>query len=186
MKAPVCALALAAACFGAVVVLSLGAGLLGAVSAAQLTPPVVGGSTNGPAADSTPGGPNPIAAFAGALLAALGDQATGANVDAIVAWAAGEGSCAHNNPLDTTQPEPGAEPFNTLPGGGHVWDYPSLSVGVQATVETLTDGLYGPVLAVLRASGGPAALEAAVRATPWGTSSFGSTGYAGASCGGGG
>jgi hypothetical protein len=74
-------------------------------------------------------------------------------------------------------------PFNTLPGGGHVWSYPSLSTGVEATVATLTDGRYQPVLDVLVRSAGLSALQAAVRATPWGTLTFGSTSYRGASCG---
>jgi murein DD-endopeptidase MepM/ murein hydrolase activator NlpD len=109
---------------------------------------------------------------------------TDANVEAIVAWAAGEGSCAGNNPLDTTQPKPGATPFNTLAGGGHVWNYPSPAVGLAATVETLHNGLYRPIVAALKASAGAAALEQAVRATPWGTGRFGSTTYAGPRCNG--
>src|SRR5207244_12113050 len=75
----------------------------------------------------------PIRQFAADLLTALGDPLTAANIDAITAWAAGEGSCARNNPLDTTQPKPGATPFNTLTGGGHVWNYPSSAVGLAAT-----------------------------------------------------
>ncbi len=128
------------------------------------------------------GGQNPVALFAAGLLESLGDAVTPQGVGAIAAWAAGEGSCARNNPLDTTQPASGATPFNTLGGGGHVWNYPSSSEGIQATVATLRNGLYGGILAVLANRPTPASLEAAVRASPWGTGRFGSTAYSGARC----
>ena len=148
-----------------------------------------------PAEATTPGDPvpassgstdavnaNPIQQFARDLLAALGDQATPQAVGAIAAWAAGEGSCARDNPLDTTEPEPGASPFNTLPGGGHVWNYPSWSEGVEATVATLRNGLYPTVLAALADQPSPVSLEAAVRKSPWGTGRFGPSTYRGAHC----
>jgi hypothetical protein len=169
--------------FAVIAAIPLGIGLFGALSVAEVVAPSPAGPEASAVPDASTGDPNPIAGFARDLLAALGDPATAANVDSIVAWAAGEGSCARFNPLDTTQAEPGAEPFNTLPGGGHVWNYPSLSAGIQATLETLTNGLYQPILDVLGASGGPAALQAAVRATPWGTLTFGSSTYRGATCG---
>jgi len=124
-----------------------------------------------------------VADFATLLLGALGAPVSATNVGAIVAWAAGEGSCAANNPLDTTEPEPGATPFNTLSGGTHVWNYPSAAIGVEATAATLGNGLYGPILAALRADAGVAAVERAVRSTPWGTGAFGSPNWPGPTCG---
>jgi hypothetical protein len=139
-------------------------------------------------AGSTPVSPgdNPIRQFAAAVMARIGAPGTAANLDAFAAWAAGEGTCARFNPLATTQPEPGAAPFNNLSGGGHVWNYPTFDIGVQATTTAMTNGLYQPVLAAFRASAGVAAVAAAVERSPWGTRFFGSPSYAGRSCGGGG
>jgi hypothetical protein len=131
-------------------------------------------------------GANPIRQFGAAVLARISAPATAANLDAFAAWAAGEGSCARFNPLATTQPEPGATPFNTLSGGGHVWNYPDFSTGVKATTTALTNGLYQPVIAAFQAGAGVAAVAAAVEGSPWGTKHFGSTTYAGARCSGGG
>jgi hypothetical protein len=142
-----------------------------------------GGSGGSGVAGGSGGSGGSIRQFAVDLLTALGDPVTGTNVDALVAWAAGEGSCARFNPLDTTQPKPGATPFNTLPGGGHVWNYPSAAVGLAATVETLQNGLYRPILAVLNSGAGVGALEQAVRSSQWGTGRFGSTQYTGRPCG---
>jgi murein DD-endopeptidase MepM/ murein hydrolase activator NlpD len=140
------------------------------------------GSTDLAAPAPPAAGRNPIEQFGQGLLTALGDEATSQALGAIAAWAAGEGSCAQYNPLDTTQPEAGATPFNTLAGGGHVWNYPSWSEGIQATVETLRNGLYPTILTVLAAGGNAVSLEAAVRASPWGTGRFGSTSFSGAHC----
>jgi hypothetical protein len=140
----------------------------------------------GGGADLTPVDPgaNLIRQFGAAVLSRIAAPVTGANLDAFAAWAAGEGTCARFNPLATTQPEPGAVAFNNLPGGGHVWNYPSFAVGVQATTTALTNGLYQPVIDAFRASAGLAAVAAAVERSPWGTRHFGSPTYTGRSCGG--
>jgi hypothetical protein len=137
-------------------------------------------------ADVTPVDPgaNPIRQFGGAVMARINAPVTAANLDAFAAWAAGEGTCARYNPLATTQPEPGATPFNTFGGGLHVWNYPSFAVGVQATTTALTNGLYRPVIAAFVASAGVAAVAMAVEQSPWGTRAFGSTTYGGKACGG--
>ncbi len=139
-------------------------------------------------ADLTPVDPgaNPLRQFGAAVLARISAPATAANLDAFAAWAAGEGSCARFNPLATTQPEPGASAFNTLSGGGHVWNYPDFATGVTATTTALTNGLYQPVIAAFQASAGVAAVAAAVERSPWGTKHFGSPTYPGARCSGGG
>jgi hypothetical protein len=127
-------------------------------------------------------GTNPIQQFGGAVLSRIGAPTTSSNLGAFSAWAAGEGTCAHFNPLATTQPEPGATPFNTLGDGGHVWNYPSFATGVQATTTAVTNGLYQPVIAAFRADAGVAAVAAAVEQSPWGTRHFGSPNFAGLAC----
>jgi len=146
-----------------------------------ITEPAVNAATAnaaGPAAGT------PIQQFASAVLADIAAPLTTSNLGAFAAWAAGENTCAQFNPLATTQPEPGATPFNTLTDGGHVWNYPTLAVGVEATTTALTNGRYGPVISAFRADAGEAAVAAAVEASPWGTKRFGSPTYAGRQCGG--
>ena len=149
------------------------------VAISTIAPSVGTGSS-----DTAPGNPgaNPIQQFGSAVLTRIGAPITAANLGAFSAWAAGEGTCAQFNPLATTQPEPGATPFNTLHDGGHVWNYPSMALGVQATVTALTNGLYQRVIEAFVASGGVAAVAGAVEQSPWGTSTFGSPTYAGKAC----
>jgi hypothetical protein len=128
-------------------------------------------------------GDDPIQQFGAAVLIHIAAPVTATNLGAFAAWAAGEGTCARFNPLATTQPEPGATPFNTLSGGGHVWNYPSMDVGVQATTTALTNGRYQRVIAAFQADAGVDAVATAVEASPWGTRHFGSPTYAGRSCG---
>jgi murein DD-endopeptidase MepM/ murein hydrolase activator NlpD len=132
------------------------------------------------ASDPAPAGS--LRQFAEALVRRLSAPPSAANIDAIVSWAGGEGSCARHNPLDTTQPAPGATPYNTLPGGGHVWNYRTSEQGLQATAETLNNGLYEPILAALRTDAGVAAVERAERSSPWGTQRFGDPTYSAAQC----
>jgi hypothetical protein len=146
-----------------------------------ITVPAVDGATAG-AVGPAPG--TPIQQFGSDVLSAIGAPLTTSNLGAFAAWAAGENTCAGFNPLATTQPEPGATAFNTLADGGHVWNYPTLAVGVQATVTALTNGRYGRVIAAFQADAGEAAVAAAVEASPWGTHRFGSPTYAGRECGG--
>ncbi|MGH9126574.1 MAG: hypothetical protein ACRDZ8_17870 [Acidimicrobiales bacterium] len=127
-------------------------------------------------------GTNPIQQFGAAVLTQISAPITATNLGAFSAWAAGEGSCARFNPLATTQPEAGATPFNTLTGGGHVWNYPSFEVGVGATVTALTNGRYPQVIEAFRADAGVDAVASAVEESPWGTQHFGSTSFAGVAC----
>lgn len=114
--------------------------------------------------------------FAHALLTEGGFVDNDEHVLGIVAWAVAENSEARFNPLDTTQPEDGAEPFNTIPIQGgeiHVWNYPDAPTGIKATLATLGNGHYSEVLTELRTSPGSAdALARAVGTTPWGTGDF--------------
>jgi hypothetical protein len=78
------------------------------------------------------------------------------NVDTLWAWSGAESlprdRMSINNPLNTTQFEPGAVAFNTLPNGLHVWQYPDVATGITATVETLLNGHYPVIVDHLRRS----------------------------------
>ena len=96
--------------------------------------------------------------WASALLGALGDPTTGANIGSLVNWAAREGGNWHNtayyNPINTTQVMPGSTAMNKLGGGVGVQAYTSWQQGIQATVKTLQNGLYGDILAAFQTGQG--------------------------------
>jgi hypothetical protein len=106
--------------------------------------------------------------FSRALLASLGDPNTGPNVQALDAWQAAEGGFIHLNPLNTTQPEPGATIWNSV----GVKSYPDWPTAIRATARTLKNGLYPKVLAALRSGTDAAAVAHAVGASQWGTGDF--------------
>ena len=111
--------------------------------------------------------------WAQALLGYLGLPVTSQNLTAITAWELAEGgnwfNSARFNPLDTTMPERGATDMN----GVGVKAYTSWAEGFTATIATLHNGLYGPILAALRKGDDALAVAAAVAASPWGTGGFG-------------
>jgi peptidoglycan hydrolase CwlO-like protein len=111
--------------------------------------------------------------WAHALLGYLGVPVTSQNLTAITAWELAEGghwfNSARYNPLDTTMPEPGASVMNSV----GVKAYTSWAEGFTATVATLRNGLYGPILAALEKGDDALAVAAAVAASPWGTGAFG-------------
>ena len=106
------------------------------------------------------------------LLRAEGLPRTSCNVGAITAWEAAEGghweNAARFNPLDTTEPEPGSQPMNSV----GVQAYTSWQEGLQATVTTLNNGQYGGILTALQGGGNAQAVAGAVGSSPWGTGSF--------------
>jgi hypothetical protein len=107
--------------------------------------------------------------FATAVLTRLGIAPNAGNVAAIVAWERVEGGWSHNNPLNTTLPEPGA---SDLPGNvAHVKVYSTMDVGLAATVSVLSEHAYAAVVAAL-AGNDPHAIARAVAASPWGTPDF--------------
>lgn len=63
------------------------------------------------------------------------------------AWGQCEQSGADFNPLNTTQPEPGATNYNSA----GVKNYPDQETGLRATIATLTNGYYNGIVADLRA-----------------------------------
>lgn len=117
------------------------------------------------------GGYTPLT-WSHALLSALGMPQTSENVAAIVAWELAEGGHWHNsayyNPLNTTQPMPGATSMNSV----GVKAYRSWAQGLEATVKTLHNGYYGGILAALRKGDDAMAVSQAVAASPWGTPGF--------------
>jgi len=110
--------------------------------------------------------------WAQALIKSLNMPMTSDNVAAIVAWEMAEGghwyNTAYYNPLNTTQSMPGAKVFNSV----GVKAYRSWAQGLRATVLTLDNGLYGGILAALRAGNDADAVASAVASSPWGTGSF--------------
>ncbi len=111
--------------------------------------------------------------WARALLAQLGMPETTDNLAAITAWEMAEGghwyNGAHFNPLNTTQPEPGAVAMNSV----GVKAYVNWAQGFRATITTLRNGLYGGILAALSKGDDALAVAHAVAASPWGTGDFG-------------
>ena len=107
--------------------------------------------------------------WARALLGALGVPVTDANVTAVTAWEAAEGGHWHNidryNPLNTSQPMPGATSTN----GAGIKAYTSWDQGLTATVKTLQNGLYGGILDALKRGDSADAVVSAVVRSPWGT-----------------
>lgn len=110
--------------------------------------------------------------WAQAFLAQIGEPQTQCNVAAVTAWAVAEGggvtNDAANNPLDTTQPEPGDWSIN----GIGVKAYPSYQEGLDANATAITNGLYGGILSALSAGNSAQAVAGAVANSPWGTAPF--------------
>lgn len=110
--------------------------------------------------------------FARAVLRAEDLPRTACNVGALEAWEAAEGGHWNNtaafNPLNTTLPEPGSSPMNSV----GVQSYTSWAEGLRATVDTLNNGNYPGILAALSAGNDAQAVADAVGASPWGTGYF--------------
>lgn len=88
--------------------------------------------------------------WATGVLNGIGAPVNGTNIDTLWKWTLKENTSARNNYLATTQNAPGATAFNTFGNDRHVWNYPTVAVGVGATVQTLQNGLYGNVLTMLK------------------------------------
>lgn len=106
------------------------------------------------------------------LLRRAGFPQTAENVRAIVSWEMAEGghwfNTAYYNPLNTTQPAPGATPMNSV----GVKAYTSWEQGFAATITTMRNGFYDGVLAALDRGTSAQAVSSAVGASPWGTGHF--------------
>jgi hypothetical protein len=100
------------------------------------------------------------------FLSRLGMPETADNVRAITAWEQAEGTAAHFNPLATTQSGfAGETGFNSV----GVKNYASYEDGLSANVKAITNGLYGNILAALRAGNNAMAVGQAIADSPWGT-----------------
>lgn len=105
------------------------------------------------------------------LLGALNDPASAANLRFLDDWQRAEGGTAANNPLNTTQPWPGATNYNSV----GVKNYRTRADGIQATAKTIQNGNYPALLAAL-ASGDPYGVSnpeaVAQNLRTWGTGTF--------------
>lgn len=106
--------------------------------------------------------------FATAVLQGIEAPVNSNALDALVAQQVAEGSNAVFNPADTEENEPGDSNYN--PQG--VKDYPSFAEGVQATVATLTNGLYGNLIEVIRQGNSSQSIANAWATSKWGTERF--------------
>lgn len=101
------------------------------------------------AAAVTPG------SFAVSLLKGMGDPTTPQNVSSLVGWEAREGgnwnNTAKDNPLNTTQAEPGYTKTGTQ---GDIGSYNSWQQGLEATEQTLKNGDYSDIDAALKSGQG--------------------------------
>ena len=99
------------------------------------------------------------------LLKRLGMPQTQENLRAMIAWQTAEGTSASFNPLATTRDAPGATNLNSV----GVKNFRSYEQGLQTTIDTLRNGLYGDILAALRDGTSAARIAQAVAESPWGT-----------------
>jgi hypothetical protein len=103
--------------------------------------------------------------FATDLLSGLGLPQTQENMRAMMAWQAAEGASASFNPLATTRAAPGATDSNSV----GVKNFRSYEQGLQTTIDTLRNGLYGNILAALRNGNSATNVAQAIADSPWGT-----------------
>jgi hypothetical protein len=103
--------------------------------------------------------------FATDLLNRLGMPQTQENLRAMVAWQTAEGAAASFNPLATTRYAPGATDSNSV----GVKNFRSYEQGLQTTIDTLRNGLYGNILAALRNGNSATRVAQAIADSPWGT-----------------
>jgi hypothetical protein len=101
-------------------------------------------------------------AFYARVLAGIGAPINQINLGVLAAWQKAEGGSSSWNPFNTTQSAPGAKSYNSV----GVRNYPDETTGVNATVATLQNGYYKPILSALKASNPDAAI-AAIVSSPW-------------------
>lgn len=112
--------------------------------------------------------------WASQVLQGINAPATAQNYETLWKWTSWEKGIPSggdpvqwNNPLNTTQPDNATASENSA----GVRAYPDIATGASDTVETLTNGLYGDILAGLRASTPPQSWSDAARQQlgEWGT-----------------
>lgn len=138
------------------------------------TAPADSGGTLSPSNSTTPG---PISGntsgWQAQILAGLGAPNTDNNQKKLTAWNACEGNLGGhsglgiNNPFNTTLNCCGTTGSVNSAG---VKAYPTITAGVQATVQTLQSSFYIGIVRNLMSDGSGANFAAAVGTSPWGTS----------------
>lgn len=105
------------------------------------------------------------------LLRAINANGRSENRRLLDAWARAEGGTARYNPMNTTQPWPGATDYNSV----HVRNYPSAAAGIAATAATLVNGRYDGIVRDMRAKASITARQIVLRNAAefdtWGTGS---------------
>jgi len=107
----------------------------------------------------TPTGQNQKA-WSEAILTALGDPLTSANIVSIGYWMQNEagtppyGIVGANNPVNVSEPGYGGTQIQYEAPGYYLMSYPTVADGVAATAAYLSNGSYPQVLADLRAGAG--------------------------------
>jgi hypothetical protein len=111
------------------------------------------------AENQTPTGDNELA-WSEAILTALGDPLTDANIKSMGYWMQNEagsppsGIVGANNPINVSAPGYGGTPIKSEGGGYSLYSYPTVQDGIDATVAYLTPTGYGGILAALKAGAG--------------------------------
>jgi hypothetical protein len=130
-------------------------------SSAQAAAPTSGGGlTPQPTAEyETPTGQNQKA-WSEAILTALGDPLTSANIVSIGYWMQNEagsppsGIVGANNPINVSEPGYGGTQIQYEAPGYYLMSYPTVADGVAATAAYLNSGSYPGILADLKAGAG--------------------------------
>lgn len=111
------------------------------------------------AENQTPTGDNELA-WSEAILTALGDPLTDANIKSMGYWMQNEagsppsGIVGANNPINVSAPGYGGTPIKSEGGGYNLYSYPTVQDGIDATAAYLTPAGYGGILAALKAGAG--------------------------------
>ena len=122
--------------------------------------PVTAAGAPAPTAEyETPRGADQLA-WSEAILKALGDPLTSANIISIGYWMQNEagtppyGIVGANNPINVSQPGFGGWPINSEGNGYNLYSYPSPQAGIEALVAYLTPTGYPQILAALKSGAG--------------------------------
>jgi hypothetical protein len=111
------------------------------------------------AENQTPRGANELA-WSEAILTALGDPLTDANIVSLGYWMQNEagsppsGIVGANNPINVSQPGYGGWPIKNEGNGWSLYSYPTPQDGIAATVKYLTPTGYPEILAALKSGQG--------------------------------
>ena len=128
--------------------------------AAAAPPPVTAAGAPAPTAEyETPRGANQLA-WSEAILRALGDPLTQANIVSIGYWMQNEagtpphGIVGANNPINVSQPGYGGWPIKSEGNGYNLYSYPTPQAGIQALVAYINPNGYPLILAALKSGAG--------------------------------